>query len=149
MRTTRESNLIWAACLGAVLAMVTATAAVWSGYKMYHLATWFVVCAGGFAFWFIGFTSIGDGAPASPHRKCGNTEKLHFEEFYLNGFLFRPYEEMTPNGRKQFRLSSTPELSAEREAAVIRYLINEGLSETIWPRVSKRIEEEASWAFFA
>jgi hypothetical protein len=40
-------------------------------------------------------------------------------------------------------------MSPDREAAVIRYLINEGLSETMWPQISRRIEEEANWAFFA
>jgi hypothetical protein len=40
-------------------------------------------------------------------------------------------------------------MEPEREAALIRYLINEGLSEQIWPQISRRIEEEATWAFFA
>ncbi len=40
-------------------------------------------------------------------------------------------------------------MSPEREAAFIRYLIAEGLSETLWPQISRRIEEEANWAFFA
>jgi hypothetical protein len=39
-------------------------------------------------------------------------------------------------------------MDPEREAAVIRYLINEGLSESMWPQISNRIEEEAIWAFF-
>jgi hypothetical protein len=39
-------------------------------------------------------------------------------------------------------------LHSNHEAAVIRYLINEGLSEKMWPPISRRIEEEANWAFF-
>jgi hypothetical protein len=39
-------------------------------------------------------------------------------------------------------------LTPEREAAFIRYIVNEGLIENIWRETSKKIEEEAKWAFF-
>jgi hypothetical protein len=106
----------------------------------------------GFGLWCVAFALLEYGAPASLSTKsdlAGGTERLYLEEFYLNGLMFRPYEEMTASGRRQFRLSSTPELSPEREAATNRYLIDEGLSETMWPQIGKRIEDEASWALFA
>jgi hypothetical protein len=28
------------------------------------------------------------------------------------------------------------------------YLINEGISEKMWPPISRRVEEEANWVFF-
>ena len=101
---------------------------------------------------FVAFALLEYGAPASLSTKsdlAGGTGRLYLEEFYLNGLMFRPYEGITASGRRQFRLSSTPELSPEREAATIRYLIDEGLSETMWPQIGKRIEDEASWALFA
>jgi hypothetical protein len=79
----------------------------------------------------------------------GSSRELCLKDFYLNGYFFEPYEQASSSGRKQFRLSSTPAMSPEREAAFIRYLIAEGLSETLWPQISRRIEEEANWAFFA
>jgi hypothetical protein len=39
-------------------------------------------------------------------------------------------------------------MEPEREAACIRYLVNEGLIEELWPQMSQKIKEEADWAFF-
>ena len=38
-------------------------------------------------------------------------------------------------------------MDSEQEAACIRYLVNEGLIEELWPKMSQRIKEEADWAF--
>jgi hypothetical protein len=51
---------------------------------------------------------------------------LRSKQFYLNGCFFQPYEQETSGERKQFRLLSEPPLKPEKEAAIIRYLINEG-----------------------
>jgi len=40
-------------------------------------------------------------------------------------------------------------ISEDVEAALIRYLISEGLSETLWRQISDRIEAESHWAFLA
>ena len=152
MQKTRESNGIWALYLGALLLIVIVSVVVWSEYKTYHLGNWTVLCAGGFVFWFIGFASTRHDPSAGSQVKtelAGSSKELCLKEFYLNGNIFQPYEQETLSGRKQFRLSSTPQMSPDREAAVIRYLINEGLSEGMWPQMSRRIEEEANWAFFA
>ena len=68
-------------------------------------------------------------------------------EFRLNGYFFEAYERDGGNGSKQFRLLSSPNMDPDQEAACIRYLVNEGLIEELWPRMSGKIKEEASWAF--
>jgi hypothetical protein len=152
MQKTRESNEIWALCLGTLLLIVIVAAVVWSEYKTYRLGSWLVLCTGGFVFWFIGFASTRRGRSIRPQAKSeigGGSGDLCLKEFYLNGHFFHPVEQERSGGRKQFRLLSATSLSPEREAAFIRYLINEGLSEKMWPQISRRIEEEANWAFFA
>jgi len=152
MQKTRDIRGTWALYLGTMLLIVIVAATLWSEYKACHLGAWIILCAGGFLFWFIGFAWSGHGASAYPRVKSelpGSSRELCLKDFYLNGSLFQPYEQESSSGRKQFHLSSTPAMSPEHEAAFIRYLIAEGLSETLWPQISRRIEEEADWAFFA
>jgi hypothetical protein len=149
MRKKRESNGSGALYLGTLIAIVSVV--LWSEYKSYYLGTWISLSAGAFVLCFIGISSTKYLASAGPQVKsdlAGSSRELCLEKFYLNGYLFQPVEQETSNGRKQFRLSSTPPLNPDHEAAVIRYLINEGLSEKMWPPISRRIEEEANWAFF-
>jgi hypothetical protein len=151
MQETRESNGTWALFSGALLLIVIVAGVVWSEYKAYHIGTWVVLCAGGSLFWFIGFALAGRGGPAGTplQQECAEGPEGSFlSGFYLNGCFFQAYEQGTSSGRKQFRLLATPQISPEREAAMIRYVINEGLSEKMWPQISRRIEEEANWAFF-
>jgi hypothetical protein len=68
-------------------------------------------------------------------------------QFRLNGYFFEAYERDGENGNKQFRLLSLPQMDPEQEAACIRYLVNEGLIDELWPRMSRKIKEEAGWAF--
>ena len=65
----------------------------------------------------------------------------------LNGCYFEAYEEENGDG-KRFRLKSSPPLSPEREAGLIRYLIYEGIIEQRWPLLNGKIQEEAGWAFW-
>jgi len=46
-------------------------------------------------------------------------------------------------------LLSSPPVNPAQEAAFIRYLVNEGLVEAMWPNISGQIEEEANWAFLS
>jgi hypothetical protein len=152
MQERRHSNEMWAICVWTLLLIFIIAAVVWSEYKSNHIGTWIALCAGGFVFWFIGLALAGKRAPANTqprHELAEGSGDLCLREFYLNGCWFQPYEQGTSIGRKQFRLSSTPQISPDREAAVIRYLINEGLSGKMWPQTSSRIEKEANWAFFA
>jgi len=65
----------------------------------------------------------------------------------LNGYYLVAYERETPDGRKQFRLTSSRALSPEREAALIRYLALEGFLVSLWPEMKERLQEETEWAF--
>jgi len=67
--------------------------------------------------------------------------------FQLNGYSFQACECNGTDGGKQFRLISSPSISPAQEAAFIRYIIHERLIEDLLPRMDKRIEEEAKWAF--
>lgn len=40
-------------------------------------------------------------------------------------------------------------VNPDQEAAIIRYLVHEGLIDDMWPQSSKKIQEEANWAFFS
>jgi len=65
--------------------------------------------------------------------------KPWLQNFHLNGYRFQPYEQETPDNScseetaarwpQAIRLFSSPPISADHEAAVIRYLINQGLSD--------------------
>jgi hypothetical protein len=73
--------------------------------------------------------------------------KTFFGRIKLNGYCFEAYEEETADGGKRFRLLSFPLTDPERKAGFIRYLIHEGFIEKRWPLLSRKIKEEASWAF--
>jgi hypothetical protein len=68
-------------------------------------------------------------------------------KFQLNGYLLEAYEQEADKGVIEFRLISSPSVNPAHEAAFIRYMVQEGLIEAMWPEMSSRIEEEASWAF--
>ena len=72
---------------------------------------------------------------------------VYLGKFNLNGYTFKAYERETVDGSTQFRLSAFPSITCEQEAALIRYLVNEGLVENLVQGLSKRIEEETNWAF--
>jgi hypothetical protein len=54
----------------------------------------------------------------------------------LNGYFFEAYEREEENGSKQFQLLASPNIDPQREAACIRYLVNGGLIEDLWPQMS-------------
>jgi hypothetical protein len=152
MQMTRNTTGIAALCLAMLLLILLVLVIVWCEYKTNHVVAWIVFCVGGVVFWFVGFAVTGSGARDRSITKAalmGNSSELGFMKFYLNGHLLQPYEQQTLTGVKYFRLSAIPEMSPEREAALIRYLINEGLTEKMWPQISQKIEEEAIWAFFS
>jgi hypothetical protein len=152
MQETRQTNGIWALYVGTLFLIAIISLVVWCEYKTNHTVTWLILSAGGFVFWIAGFVATRREASAGPTGRSGLAEssmELCFVKFDLNGYFFQPYEQLTLDGRQRFRLLATPSMSPEQEAAVIRYLINEGLTEKMWPRISRRIEEEANWAFFA
>jgi hypothetical protein len=86
--------------------------------------------------------------PEEPTPEQPEPEGVYLGSFDLNGYSFEAYERKIANGSRQFRLISFPPLRPQREAAFIRYIVNEGLIENIWRQKSRQIEEEANWAFF-
>lgn len=83
----------------------------------------------------------------SSFRPILTSSGMYLGRFCLNGFLFEAYERETNEGRKEFRLTSTPSVRVAQEAAFVRYIVNEGLVDELWPDLSKRIKAEADWAF--
>ena len=67
--------------------------------------------------------------------------------FDLNGHFLEAYECESDKNGPQLRLISIPTLTREQEAAFIRYIVNEGLVETIWPGMGKKVAAETNWAF--
>jgi hypothetical protein len=72
---------------------------------------------------------------------------VYLGKFKLNNYLFEAYERAANDGRREFRLVSHPPVSFAQEAAFVRYMVNEGLIEDMWPHISKQIEEDSNWAF--
>jgi len=95
-------------------------AIVRSEYQANHIGTWIAICAGGFEYSFIGFTFAGKGALAKPqltYKFAERSRELCFREFYSTGYWFQPYGQTTSIDRKQFRSSSTPQISPDRDWA--------------------------------
>lgn len=152
MRETRCTSEIWTLCFGMWIVAVIFAAVLWSVFKTNDVAVLLALSVGGFLFFLIWFVVIGRNELAKArqkHKLAGSSSEFCLKGFYLNGHFFQPYEQAISTEQKNFRLLCRPPLEPEREAAVIRYLINEGLSERMWPHMSRRIEEEATWAFFA
>jgi hypothetical protein len=85
--------------------------------------------------------------PVARNESALISRRSYLGKFRLNGYLFEAYEEGAENGVKEFRSISSPSVNPAREAAFIRYMVQEGLIEDMWPEMSRRIEEEANWAF--
>jgi len=83
------------------------------------------------------------------HEPALESTGTYLGKFQLNGYLFEAYEREGNNAGKEFRLVASPAVSPAREAAFIRYIIQEGLIENLWPQMSKQIEEDANWAFLS
>jgi hypothetical protein len=69
--------------------------------------------------------------PGFQEEPTQEPKSIYLGKFDLNGYSFRAYERETDKAGRQFRLISFPSLTPEREAAFIRYMVNEGLIENI------------------
>jgi hypothetical protein len=87
------------------------------------------------------------GNAGSRGRLLPRSEGNFLGRFRLNSYILEASERIGANGGKEFRLMSSPSMSAEREAACIRYLVIDGLIWELWPRFIQKIEEETDWAF--
>jgi len=147
MRKLRLNYTTWEVCRGTFLAVLGVVLIGVGGSEM--LEHWarttmyvagFIACLSGtFLIW----TDLAVAVVFSLARPKGN----FLGEFRLNGYFFEAYEREEENGTKRFRLLASPMMDSAREAACIRYLVNEGLIEELWPKMSQKIKEEADWAF--
>src|SRR6516225_7706321 len=141
MRKSKENYTTWEfyggtylADLGVVLIGVGGSEILehWVRTTMYVAG--FIAClSGSFLIW----TDLAVAVVFSPARPKGN----FLGEFRLNGYFFEAYEREEESGAKRFRLLASPVMDSAREAACIRYLVNEGLIEELWPKMSQRIKE--------
>ena len=148
-----QAQAAWPMCVGAVVTYLgLGLMALGSLYSLELWLRW-LICLLGFNLFAAGFFLLwkhllsAPDAPVKPIPEQPDQEGVYLGSFDLNGYSFKAYERETANGNRQFRLVSFPPLTPEREAAFIRYIVNEGLIENIWRETSKKIEEEANWAF--
>ena len=84
---------------------------------------------------------------AAGNQPVSSANVVYLGKFKLNNYLFEAYECAAHDGRREFRLVSHPPVSFAKEAAFVRYMVNEGLIEDMWPHISKQIKEDSNWAF--
>ena len=152
MRKARRESSGWPVCLGIFMAYVGIALIGFGGwYSLEPSLRWLIYLAGSIVFLAGLFLLWKDllNAPACLGQPISPRDGHFLGEFELNGHFFKAYEIETAQDGRQFRLFSYPQLTPKREAAFIRYMVNEGLVEDLWRGFSKKIEEEATWAFLA
>ena len=148
---TKQKDWVWHLLTGVLIADSGILLIGFGGWDSLDLDSQILICAsvsilliGGL--FLISIDAIRQGALRP--RPILESKGIYLGRFELNDHYFEAYERQGDNGRKEFRLVSSPPVSPEQEAAFVRYIIHEGLIENLWPKTSKQIEEEASWAFF-
>ena len=114
---------------------------------LFYGAGFFVCILGIFLIWKQPLKALITEDEETP-KQIASEGKIFLGRIKLNGYYFEAYEEEIADGGRRFRLLSFPAAGPEREAGFIRYLIHEGFIEKRWPRLSRKIKEESSWAFF-
>ena len=156
MPKIRKRSSKWLLSAGIGLAVAGVLLVGYGSWDALNIRTSVLFYVGGFLVCMVGMCLVwkepltamivqDEAAPDEAKVKCNET---FLSGINLNGYYFEAYEEETGHCVRRFRLRSFPPISAEREAGFIRYLIREGFIEKRWPRLSKKIEGEADWAFF-
>jgi len=151
MHKKRSTNETLEICLGIVISIAVIGTIACVDRTPHRFGTWIFLIAIGSLLCMIGLT-VSRSRDLDRHARKSlalGSSSLSLKGFRLNGCYFQPYEQEIPGGGRQFRLYSTMSINEDVEAALIRYLISEGLSETLWPQISDRIEAESHWAFLA
>jgi hypothetical protein len=155
MRRFQQKSSTWQLLIGIVVAEAGVALVGLGEWDALQIWTRVLICVGGFLVCLVGMFLIwkeplsalivqDEAAPAEAMRKCKLLGRID-----LNGYYFEAYEEEEDDHvGKRFRLRSFPPIGPEREAGFIRYMIHEGFIEKRWPRLSRKIKEEAGWAFF-
>ena len=155
MHKIRKRSSKWLLSAGIGLAVAGVLLVGYGSWDALNIRTSVLFYVGGFLVCMVGMCLVwkepltamivqDEAAPDEAKVKCNET---FLTRINLNGYYFEAYEEETGHCVRRFRLRSFPPISAEREAGFIRYLIREGFIEKRWPRLSKKIEGEADWAF--
>jgi hypothetical protein len=147
MRQSEDFQTTWEVRVGICLSVVGIVLIGVGGSEMIDDRIRPAMYAAGFIAFLAGAFLIWRDLAASETYSLARSEGKFLGEFRLNSYFFEAYERDGENGSKQFRLLSWPKMDPAREAACIRYLVNEGLIEELWPRMSGKIKEEAGWAF--
>jgi hypothetical protein len=156
MPKIRKRSSTWLLLAGIALAEVGVLLVGYGSWDAPNIRTSVLFCVGGFLVCMVGIFLVSkvpltlmivqdEAAPDEAKVKCNET---FLTRINLNGYYFEAYEEETSHCVRRFRLRSFPPISVEREAGFIRYLIREGFIEKRWPRLSRKFEGEADWAFF-
>ena len=150
MRSVRRVHKRWQLCLGYILIIVGIGLIDFS--ETQTLRSWVQVgiCATGVLAPISGLFLIWKARSESALSARGvlaKSEGNFLGRFRLNRYTFEAYEQNGLYGNQELHLVSSPRISSEKEAACIRYLVNEGLIEELWPQMSRQIIEETNWAF--
>jgi hypothetical protein len=146
MPRRRESP--WQFILGVILADLSVILIGVGGWDAVNFDNRMLIYAIGSALLLSGLgLVVSDTIRLSRSQPIMTSKGMYLGRFSLNGYLLEAYERETSDGRKEFRLLSTPAVRIAQEAAFVRYIVNEGLVGDWWPELSKRIQEEADWAF--
>jgi len=156
MPKIRKRSSKWLLSAGIGLAVAGVLLVGYGSWDALNIRTSVLFYVGGFLVCMVGMCLVwkepltamivqDEAAPDEAKVKCNET---FLTRINLNGYYLEAYEEEAGHCVRRFRLRSFPPISAEREAGFIRYLIREGFIEKRWPRLSRKIEGEADWAFF-
>jgi hypothetical protein len=139
MRTNRGSSSTLHLIFGIVLAeagVALVGCGEWDSLKrgtslLFYASGFLLFAVGMFLIWKEPLSAIIIEDEAMPIPTTGRFKLLG--RIDLNGIYFEAYEEETNHLGKRFRLQSSPPIGPEREAAFIRYLVQEGFVEDTCP----------------
>ena len=149
MRQVLEKQTAWWLCVDILLAGLGTALLGLAEWNSLEFSTWWPIYLAGSFLLLGGLFLIWNGPWCAPVKEepMPEADGVYLGKFTLNGYTFKAYERKTVDGSRQFRLSAFPSITREQEAALIRYLVNEGLVEHLVQGLRKRIEEETNWAF--
>ena len=144
-----EKQTAWRLCVDILLAGLGTALLGFAEWNSLEFSTWWPIYLAGSFLLLGGLFLIWNGPWCAPVKEepMPEADGVYLGKFNLNGYTFKAYERETVDGSRQFRLSAFPSITCEQEAALIRYLVNEGLVENLVQGLSKRIEGETNWAF--
>ena len=152
MQEAKKRDSVWHLLAGVALAEMGMLLIAFGGWYALKSEARIMIYVGGGLLFLSGLIAIqidAMGWPAVAQASPLQAQGKYLGHFRLNGYSLRAYEQQTNGGGKEFHLVSFPSMGHLREAAFVRYLIQEGLIENLWPQLSRQIKEEAHWAFLS